>query len=122
MILPKPYIWSKRELKRVALEFRNGLIGKAPSDGRCMMVCWPLHGYLELFGVLSKVIEADFGRTNHVWLELENGEILDPTADQFSGEYVKLPKVYVGPLPEIYKRWMEKAKARPYPSLITNNY
>lgn len=99
-------IWSKRELKRVASEFRKGLLGSDPSDGKCAMVCLPLAGYLEMFGLRVKVVESDFGTVNHFWIELENGEILDPTADQFSGKFLKLPKVYVGPVPEIYRRWM----------------
>lgn len=106
----KPAIWSKRELRRICSEFRNGLLGSDSSSGKCAMVCLPLASYLGMFGLSVKIVEVDFGRINHFWLELENGEILDPTADQFSGKWLKLPKVYIGPVPEIYKKWMKEAE------------
>ena len=99
-----------RELKRVAREYRQGMLEGAPSDMMCFALCFPLQGYLGFLGVHTKLVEADFGRCNHYWLKLEDGRILDPTADQFSGKSLKLPKVYLGPIPEVYLRWMAEAK------------
>lgn len=94
-------------LRQTALSFRNGLLGKRDSGMMCMAVCYPLQGFLSMLGVETKIEELDFGKTNHVILRLQDGRILDPTADQFSGPTIKLPKVYVGPMPEIYQRWIK---------------
>ena len=96
-------------LKRIVGGFRRGILGQRAPDMMCAAVCYPLCGYLAMCGIETKIVEGDFGRTNHVWLEMEDGTIIDPTADQFSGEIVKMPKVYIGPLPETYKRWMSTA-------------
>lgn len=93
------------ELKRLVTSFRNGIVGCRDADNMCFMVCAPLQGYLALFGIKTKLVEADFGKTNHVWLELPDGRIIDPTASQFSGKFMKLPEVFIGPMPEIYKKW-----------------
>lgn len=101
---------TRREIKSLALSFRKGILGDRQPDMMCMAVCYPLQGYLAMLGVKTEIVEADFGRVDHVWLELESGEILDPTADQFSSDFMKFPKVYLGPVPEVYRSWMEGAK------------
>lgn len=92
-------------LQRIVSEFRRGILGKRESAMMCAAVCYPLQGYLSMLGHETEVVEADFGETNHLWLKLPCGCIIDPTGDQFSGPILKLPKVYIGPIPEIYKRW-----------------
>lgn len=71
----------------------------------CFAVCAPLQAWLEAGGVESNLITADFPQMNHVWLELSDGRILDPTADQFG-----LEPVYLGALPAVYARWMDEAR------------
>ena len=93
-------------LHRLVSAFRRGVLGNRESGMMCAAVCYPLQGYLSMLGHETEVIEADFGNTNHVWLQLPCGCIIDPTADQFSGPTLKLPKVYIGPVPDIYTRWM----------------
>ena len=90
---------SDRELLSMARSFRKGILGKRPSDMMCFAVCAPLQAYLAIFGVELELVEADFGRVNHVWLALSDGRILDPTADQFG---IK-PAVYLGPIPSAYE-------------------
>lgn len=107
------------KLKRVAIGFRRGVIGRRSSRRKCFAVCAPLGGYLSaVYGLETKLVEVDFklpwSRTirNHVFLELKDGRILDPTADQFvkRGERVKLRQVYLGPMPKIYTKMIEAAK------------
>ena len=96
-----------RELKSVALAFRKGIIGKKESDGWCACVSWPLQAWLRFLGVASESVEVDLGRTNHVFLKLADGRILDPTADQFGG-----PKVYLGPPLRYHQNQKPKENSR----------
>lgn len=98
------------ELIKIVRGFRNGLLGGRDSTSMCFAVCFPLQGYLQACGVESKIMEVDFGHSNHIWLLLRCGRILDPTADQFSTPESPLPDVYLGDVPEIYQQWMESAK------------
>ena len=92
---------SKRELRRVVTSFRRGILGRRSSQSMCFVVCAPLQGWLSSCGLETDMMEADFGETSHVWLRLTNGEIIDPTADQFG-----LEPVYIGPVPDVYHRMM----------------
>lgn len=88
------------DIKRFAIGFRHGLLGGKSSRDMCFAVCAPLQGLLGLHGVETKLVEGEFG---HYWLELPDGQILDPTADQFvrpGGS--KMPPVYLGELPKWY--------------------
>lgn len=91
----------KQELVKLAREFRRGILDGRSSKSMCFAVCWPLSGLLEAAGVRTELVEGDFGSVNHFWLKLPNGDILDPTADQFG-----LEPVYIGPLPTVYELMM----------------
>lgn len=80
------------DLKHICQRFRSGILGDRESDMMCAAVCYPLQGYLAFLGQPSDLEEVDLGRTNHVFLRLPSGRVLDPTADQF-GNY---PKIYIG--------------------------
>lgn len=68
----------------------------------CAAVCYPLASLLGQYGVAVRVMESDLSHTNHVWLQLADGRVLDPTADQFNtAAGPSLPAVYLGP-PLIY--------------------
>ena len=100
-----------RELRRIAREFRAGILGEQPSDLMCLAVCAPLQSFLSsLYEFNTKLEEVQFPRSNHFWLRLEDGRILDPTADQFSGD-LKLPKVYLGDVPAVYRRWILESQS-----------
>ena len=92
-------------IRQIATEFREGLLNGKPTPGLCFAVCAPLAGYLDFAERLqTKLIEVDFPHTNHVWIELDENTILDPTADQFG-----LAPVYIGPVPDQYLKWMREA-------------
>ena len=54
---------------------------------------------LRLHGIEAETVESDLGECNHVWLQLEDGRALDPTADQFNALFpdLAMPPVYLGP-------------------------
>lgn len=68
---------------------------------QCAVVSYPLSGYLRFLGIENKIVEGSRG---HVWIELADGRIIDATADQFNGRWLKFPKVYIGPLPEWHQK------------------
>lgn len=104
---------TRRQLIRHVREFRRGILGERPSVLMCAVVCYPLQVYLSAcFGVDTTVMQADFLQSNgslmnHVWLRMTDGDIIDPTADQFADRAPELPEVYIGPLPDIYCEWMQ---------------
>ncbi len=73
-----------KQLLRCATQFRKGLIGKGGSYMCCGMISWPLAALLGASGVKCRTVEGDLGHCNHIWIELEDGRVLDPTADQFN--------------------------------------
>lgn len=95
-----------KQLVRFAADFREGVLDGASSSQRCFIVCWPLSGLLALHEVTCTLEELCFyvgpATSNHVVLRLEDGRILDPTADQYG-----LEPVYLGPMPVQYLAWME---------------
>ena len=92
------------ELLRLVTDFRKGILGKHDSESWCFMVCAPLEGFLPLWGYTAKLTDGHVCGLPHVWLTLPDGQIVDPTADQFkkpNGE--SMPPVYIGEKPEWYK-------------------
>lgn len=96
------------ELLELATDFRKGILDGKPSINCGFIICAPLAGYLNFIGMPVKIIEQSFGWRRHCWLEMADGRILDPTADQFRYRLISLPPVYIGQLPEIYKEWMNE--------------
>ena len=79
------------ELMEFVTEFREGILDARSSDMMCFMVCAPLVTFLRMHGVNAEMVEIEHDGGNHVWLRLDDGRVLDPTADQFG-----LPPVYLG--------------------------
>jgi hypothetical protein len=96
-------ITSDKGLLSLATGFRKGILGGESSAFMCRAICLPLQGLLSIEGIETKLIQGwvDCGDhdMDHVWLELEDGRVLDPTADQFQ---LSLPPVYLGQLPTQY--------------------
>jgi hypothetical protein len=96
----------EKQLLKTVTGFRAGILGKQPSNYMCFAVCAPLQGYLSMLGCEAAMIdgEVDAGEFvyGHVWLELPDGKIIDPTADQIEG--LNLPPVYIGPMPPSYSK------------------
>ncbi len=85
-------------LLEVARSFREGIVRDGCSVGYCFMVCAPLEGYLHFVGIDAKLVRGvvcgDDWEVEHCWLQLIDGRVLDPTADQFDN--FELPEVYLG--------------------------
>lgn len=97
------------DLEGAARDFRSGILDCAryngESRGMCFAISSALGSFLAVFyGIEAKLIEGSVGDSNHFWLELPDGLILDPTADQFNGgEWPEMPSVYIGPKPAHYE-------------------
>jgi hypothetical protein len=103
-----------KQLLKICSQFRYGVIGRGKSKNKCYMVAAPLHGYLQFLRVDCTLVEGfvTIGEqiTNHFWILLPDGRIIDPTADQFNDIKERdMPKVYIGEKPSWY---MEKKKRR----------
>lgn len=91
------------EIIEFAAEFRGGLIGQGGPHMLCFVICAPLVTLLGMHGVPGRMMEGDVhlkggGGMNHVWIELDDGRVLDPSADQFNGfRDGDMPAVYLGP-------------------------
>jgi hypothetical protein len=88
--------------------FRDGILDGREPYGMCFMICAPLVTLLNMHGVECEMVEGpvtvsdDFA--NHIWLELDDGRVLDPTASQFNGSQRQaLPPVYLGPPTAIHR-------------------
>ena len=99
-----------KQLIKHASEFRKGILGKKNSYMMCFAVCAPLVPYLyQADGIRSRLVEGSFGDCNHFWIELEDGRVLDPTADQFNGHCTTtFPLVYLGQPTEIHNERREE--------------
>lgn len=98
---------SDKEIKKISEGFTKGALGSRDSLNMCWVVCLPLQGYLSFCGCETKVIEGNIEINNenyhHYWLQMQDGRIIDPTANQFNELGVKMPKVYFGNKPDNYK-------------------
>jgi hypothetical protein len=102
------------ELIEFVSEFRKGLLNGDPPSMACGMVCHPLVTLLNMSGVkcslrTTRLIRTKYGSCNHVWIALDDGRVLDPTADQFNDEGLSLPPVYLGSkVRKLHRAWKEK--------------
>jgi hypothetical protein len=86
-----------KQLIKFVTAFRKGNLGKRKDSGSmCFAVCAPLQSLLALSGVETELTEGtvdlfEGASTNHFWLTLPDGRVLDPTADQYG-----LKAVYLG--------------------------
>jgi hypothetical protein len=93
---------SDRKLVRTASEFRKGILGRSPSRRMCFAVCAPLLGLLAMDKAFrGSLAESDVRKSdvifNHIFIALDDGRVLDPTADQFNDLFAEqMPKVYLG--------------------------
>jgi hypothetical protein len=90
------------KLIKFVSSFRRGIVGLGKSHFMCFAVCAPLSTLLEMNGVRNNMrdglIKFEMGYCNHYWLELSDGRVVDPTADQFNHVFgQQMPKVYLGP-------------------------
>lgn len=98
---------SDEELIAFAREFRDFMLEGRDSLRMCFMVCFPLEGLLNATDVGCRMIRGNIEGWDHVWLELDDGRILDPTADQFPNLFPDagekpMPAVFLGARPSWY--------------------
>lgn len=65
-------------------EYREGVLQGDSRERMCIALSAPLHAALCILGVPSQLIASDLGECLHIFLMLEDGRVLDPTADQFN--------------------------------------
>jgi hypothetical protein len=105
------------KLLRIVREFRRGILGRRCAESMCFAVCAPLQGYLKFSGYTADLREGevttDEGPVNHYWLELPDGRVLDPTADQFN-KYLglALPAIYLGAPTRIHSTEQQRCHTR----------
>jgi len=100
-------------LQHIVEEFRAGLLDGQASAGWCFMVSSALAGYLSFLGYQARLTRGniDIGEeeAEHFWLTLQEGLIIDPTADQFKQPTGHdMPPVFIGIKPAWYR---EEAKS-----------
>lgn len=93
-----------QRLMKVVSEFRSGILQGRKSNLMCVAVCSPLEGYLRaIHGIDTHAVCGTIDEMEHFWLEMGDGRIIDPTADQFlKPDGNPMPEVYVGELPAWY--------------------
>lgn len=80
-----------------ATEFREAILMGGASARMCAAISGPLCAAFEVIGIPCGLVETDLGECNHVFLQMGDGRVLDPTADQFNGcSREQLPGVYLG--------------------------
>ncbi len=100
------------EFHKIILNFITGLLKKANCNhaGNCLLMSEILQQYLIIFcAVKTKIINCKVKQNrkliNHYCLKMNNGEIIDATASQFiNPDGKKMPKVYIGKIPNFYKK------------------
>lgn len=97
------------EIIQFANRVRDDILNGNTSHTYCYLISSPLQERLRSIGIDTVMINISLLTpsiyTSHVYLQLEDGRILDATADQFPE--AELPPVYLGEFPETYKKWME---------------
>lgn len=71
------------QFQRTVKQFVRGLLGRRKTKGQCFVVCAPLTAYLNVIGHEASLVEGTVSGNHHYWIELADGSIIDPTADQF---------------------------------------
>lgn len=90
------------EIATYSTMFRRGLLQGSDSDRMCAALAGPLCAALLVLGEKARCMESvlvgDSHVSNHVFIELEDGLVLDPTADQFNGELAgaAFDEIYLG--------------------------
>lgn len=102
------------ELLRYAAEFRFAVIGDGISSRMCAAISDPLCAAINVIGVSGQVMECALDSCNHVFIQLADGRVLDPTADQFS----PLPAVYLGDATEVHLTALPRQAAEHWAPLL----
>lgn len=100
-------------LLEYATALRAAVIADSSSAMLCMAITAPLHSALQRLGVKTLITASELDTCNHLFLTLDDGQVLDPTADQFNTPgSPRYPPVYLGPMLDIHR----PSKPWPHPS------
>lgn len=103
-IIEKDDLLFRYKLIKIAKDFRDGLLDEKKSNGMCYMVCAALAGYLNFEGYHTELMNGEIEGSEHYWIVIDGGIIIDPTADQFTKpDGSDMPPVYVGEKPSWYE-------------------
>jgi hypothetical protein len=104
MVEDKPLNVDHTELSNYTREFRDAVLQGSSSEWMCVALSAPLHAAFQARGIPSQLVVSDLGFCDHIFLRLPDGQVLDPTADQFNWcSLQKLPGVYLGPPAAIHE-------------------
>jgi hypothetical protein len=93
------------DLLTYAREYREAVLRGDSSERMCAALSAPLHAAFQILGIPTQLVETDLGECVHIFLQLADGRVLDPTADQFNWcSRQKLPGVYLGAPALIHER------------------
>lgn len=94
---------SDAEIVKIAKGFTKGILDGRPTIDMCYMVCSPLVAYLHCEGFECTLTEGEVNGYHHFWITLDDGKIIDPTADQFG-----LLNIWVRKQPSYYRMYTAK--------------
>ncbi len=99
----------RAEIIEIATDFREGMLEGKSSTSMCWILSHPLAGFLSFCGIdCGSVVDGNVKQgplsLHHCWIDMRNGIILDPTADQFVSPETNepMPPVYLGKKPFWY--------------------
>lgn len=97
----------RQKLRKIVSSFTMGLLNGTNPKGMCLVVCYPLSGYLSMCGYMNKIVRGDIEIeeeiSDHYWIELEDDLIVDPTASQFiAPDKKRMIEIYIGKKPDWY--------------------
>ncbi len=119
---------SEQELSIIAIQFRlailetiargesKGMLIRSFPIGNCSYASELLQRYLHSIGVETFLVSGSGAcQETHVWLETEDGIIVDITGDQYmdrDNEFFYDKPVYVGPMDSFHKLFKQKHRDR----------
>ncbi len=93
-----------KQIAKNAKIFSHGILAGRSTDRMCFMVCAPLEGYFNFQGIKCRMVEGTVADNHHYWIELENGLVIDPTANQFRWSWgERLANLWCEKRPDYYQ-------------------
>lgn len=85
--------------------FRDAVLGRAPSERMCYVVSGPLCAAIVALGFGARLVKTKVARMEHIFIRLDDGRVLDATADQFA-HFADVGPIYLGePVKRLHGGW-----------------
>ena len=85
--------------------FRDAVLGRAPSERMCYVVSGPLCAAITALGFGARLVKNKVAYMEHIFIRLDDGRVLDATADQFA-HFADVGPIYLGePVKRIHGGW-----------------